>query len=250
VLPTGGSFDVDPHAHAPEARLRELDRNGLERAVVSLPPTMEPTDELVELWHADAVELERLTDGRLVPLAYECADPAFAGAIVAAPSLGRSLTLLTRLEWQAQLLFVHPGPSLPSIPSWRTAGVDYTQQQLDAFAGWLASGVRRWPNLRVVFALLGGGAAFQLERFVRRGLDPRAALGDVWLESSSYGERALELSLQTFGANRVLFGSDAPVDDVAGALSPARRFGDALEHELLVLNPEAALAGRVQQCAA
>jgi hypothetical protein len=54
---------------------------------------------------------------------------------------------------------------------------------------------------------------------------------------SSYGERALELTLQTFGASRLVFGSDAPVDAVEEALRTLRPFGDALEVELLVSNP-------------
>jgi 6-methylsalicylate decarboxylase len=251
VLPIGGSFDIDPRVYAPEVRLDELDRAGLDRAVVSLPPTMEPTPDLVDAWHEGAEALGAASRGRLIPLAYERADPAFIGAIVPAGSLPGARMLLTRLEWQGGLAFVHPGPARPRTPAWRTAGVDYAQQMLDAVAGWLADGLGRWPRLRLVFALLGGGAPFQLERLVRRGLDPdAAALRDVWFETSSYGSRALELSLQTFGASRVLFGSDAPVDRVADALAPVRRFGGALERQLLVTNASAVLGDKEEQWAA
>jgi hypothetical protein len=238
VLPRGGDFDVDASSYEPQARLAELERSGLERALISLPPTSEPTPDLVAVWQEEALALQRQTHGRLVPLAYASADPAYPGAILAAPLLSCSPELLSRLEQQNQFLFVHPTAAPPSRPGWRVAGVGYAQQMLDAYAYWLADGAARWPRLRVVFALLGGGAAFQLERLVRRGLDPAAPHRDnVWFDTSSYGERALELSLQTFGPARLLFGSDAPIDPLAAALAPTRSLGAALETTLLVDNP-------------
>jgi len=250
VLERGGAFDVDPAAYGPEARLAELDRTGLERAVVSLPPTTEPTPDLAEVWHDEALALARATNGRLVPLAYDIALPAFSGAIVPARTFA-STSLLGRLEALGQLAFVHPGPAAPVEPSWRTPGVAYASQMLDAYAWWIAEGARRFPSLRVVFALLGGGAAFQIERFVRRGLDARAPFtANAWFETSSYGERALELSLQTFGAGRLVFGSDAPIDPVADALATVARFGPALELELLVSTPLALLSAERHRWAA
>jgi hypothetical protein len=238
VLPRGGGFQVEPATYSPEARLAELERAGLERAIVSLPPTMEPTPDLVACWHEEALRLAAATGGRLLPLAYGTANPAFPGAIVPAPTLSEATELLTALEQQRQLAFVHPAAAPPSQPAWRTPGVAYTQQMLDAYAYWISTGPTRWPRLRVVFAGLAGGAAFHLERFARRGLDPRTPYpGNIWLETSSYGERALELSLQTFGPSRLVFGSDAPIDGVNAALDPIRSFGSAVENTLLVRNP-------------
>jgi predicted TIM-barrel fold metal-dependent hydrolase len=243
VLPCGGSFSVDPNAHTPERRLGELDDAGLDTAVVSLPPTCEPTADLVEAWHEEALQLEVVTEGRLVPLGYCCARPAFVGAIVPAPLLHRSTKLLEKLQEQNQLAFVHPSASPPLRPAWRTPGVGYTQQMLDSYAWWIAFGAARFPRLQVVFALLAGGAAFQLERFARRGLDADAAfVPNVWFETSSYGEGALELSARTFGAERLLFGSDAPVDRVHTALRPVRALGPALESAMLWSNPRELLA--------
>jgi hypothetical protein len=245
VLPCGGSFSVDPDAHLPERRLAELEDAGLDAAVVSLPPTCEPTADLVEAWHEDALQLEVATEGRLVPLGYCTARPAFVGAIVAAPLLHRSMKLLERLERleeQSQLAFVHPSASPPLRPAWRTPGVGYTQQMLDSYTWWIAFGAARFPTLQIVFALLAGGAAFHLERFARRGLDADTAFApNVWFETSSYGERALELSVRTFGVERMLFGSDAPVDRVQTALGPVRALGPALESATLRSNPHALL---------
>jgi hypothetical protein len=241
VLPQGGEFHLDPDAYAPEQRLAALDRSGLDVAIVSLPPTMEPTPELADPWNDGAQQLAAQSSGRLLPLAYREARPGFLGAIVAATDLldlDSAGTLLDRLQAQQQLLFVHPGPATPSWSGWWASGVAYTTQMQCAYATWVASGAARWPDLRVVFALLAGGAPFQVERLVRRGLDPRAPFApNMWFETSSYGERALELTLQTFGASRLVFGSDAPVDAIRDGLDALRPFGDALEVELLISNP-------------
>ena len=238
VLPRGGSFVVDPDAYAPEARLAELDQAGLDVAVVSLPPTCEPGPDLVEAWHEEALQLEAATGGRLLPLAYGSAEPGFLGAIVSATTLHSSGKLLARLQDRDQLAFVHPCASAPQRPAWRTAGVAYPQQMLEAYAWWIAFGAARFPTLRVVFALLGGGAAFHAERLARRGLDTATAFGPhVWFETSSYGERAIELSVRTLGADRLLFGSDAPMDRVDTALEPIRSLGSSLESAVLRGNP-------------
>ncbi len=254
VLPRGGEFDVDPDAYAPEQRLGGLDRAGLDVAIVSLPPTMEPTPELADLWNERAHELTQDSHGRLLPLAYRDARPRFLGSIVAAPDLLdlRSLTpLLNKLQAQHQLMFVHPGPAVSTSNGWWAPGVDYAAQMQAAYAAWVAHGAWRWPELRVVFALLAGGAPFQVERLVRRGLDSRAPFApNMWFETSSYGERALELTLQTFGAARLLFGSDAPVDPVADALRTLRPFGGALETAVLVSNPSVILSSERRRWAA
>jgi hypothetical protein len=250
TLPRGGTFEVDPDAYGPEARLRELDAHGLERAVVSLPPTSEPTAGLSELWQEEALVVERESRGRLLPLAYRCADRRFVGAIVSAAVLGQGV-VLPQLERNGQFAFVHPDAVVPEARGWHAAGVGYTQQLLNAYAWWLAEGTERHPRLRIAFALLGGGAAFHVERFVRRGLDPRAPFTtNTWFETSSYGSLALELSLQTFGPARLVFGSDAPVDAVGEAHAAAASFGPALEDELLVGSPHALLSRDVDLCAA
>ena len=254
VLPTGGAFELDPSAYAPEARLAELGQAGLDAAVVSLPPTCEPTADVIDAWHAAAPRLAESSNGRLIPLAYRSAQRGFAGAIVAARDLSNLdalAPLLGGLEAADQLLFVHPGPAPVADRGWWAAGVAYVCQMQAAYASWIAAGAVRWPRLRVVFALLGGGAPFQIERLVRRGLAARAPfVPNVWFETSSYGERALELSLQTFGAARLLFGSDAPVDRVSEATRVVARFGPTLADQLVISNPATALGMETRAWAA
>jgi predicted TIM-barrel fold metal-dependent hydrolase len=70
-----------------------------------------------------------------------------------------------------------------------------------------------------------------------RGVTARAAmLPHVWFDTASYGKRALELTMSTFGVERMLFGSDAPVVDPAGALTTVRSFGDAVANALVSEN--------------
>jgi predicted TIM-barrel fold metal-dependent hydrolase len=243
TLSAGGASRVDPLAYAPEARLQELDRNGVELALVSCPPTMELPPELIELWHDGALAAAAESGGRLVPLACGESRAGFAGAIVAGrqlEDLDRLAPLLDDLEAHDRLLFVHPGSARPpaGAPSWWSAGIAYTAELQFGYAAWIAAGAARWPQLRVVFALLAGGAPFQVERLVRRGLDPRILFeSPVWLETSSYGPRALDVTLSTFGPGRLLFGSDGPVDAMAPALATIAGFGAPVERMLTETNP-------------
>lgn len=231
-----GTVEVDVQAHSAPRRLAELDRDGIDVAVVSLQPTLaDPLPaELVDAYHEGILELCERSERRLRPLAAGAALGGFAGACVPAGDLlelERSAPLLDELAHSGRFLFVHPGPARPrnGAPVWWAAGVDYTAQMQAAFAAWLAGGRQRWPKLPVVFAFLAGGAPFQLERLAARGLDMRDALrADVFLETSSYGRRALELCLATYGVRHIVYGSDAPVIDPRWTLSELRTFGDAV----------------------
>jgi predicted TIM-barrel fold metal-dependent hydrolase len=107
-----------------------------------------------------------------------------------------------------------------------------------AYALWLAEGAERWPRLRVVFAILGGGSPIQLERLRSRGVGIRDTLyPNVFFDTSSYGTRALELCLATFGVDCLVYGSDTPVIDSRPTLDAVRSFGDAVEDALCRQNP-------------
>jgi predicted TIM-barrel fold metal-dependent hydrolase len=107
-----------------------------------------------------------------------------------------------------------------------------------AYASWLATGIDRWPDLRVLFAILAGGAPIQLERLHSRGFDVRRALGtNLYLDTASYGRRAFELCLATYGGGRLVFGSDAPVIDATPTLEAIRGFGQAVTDAICTDNP-------------
>lgn len=240
-----GSFPVDLRAHNLGTRLRLLDRHGLDVAVVSLQPTLgwEEAPELCDAYHEGIGELVASSPSRLRAFAAgACLDTGFEGACVSADAVVRGLgTLPAELERAGQVLFVHPGPpSQPpaGAPSWWTAVVDYTAQMQAAYCAWLATDAGRYPGLPVIFSILAGGAPFQLERLAARGGDAHSAQqANVYLETSSYGRRAVELSLEAYGAHRLLFGSDAPVLDPGPGLRALAELGDASFTTMLEENP-------------
>jgi predicted TIM-barrel fold metal-dependent hydrolase len=66
----------------------------------------------------------------------------------------------------------------------------------------------------------------------------RGSLYDtVHFETASYGRRALELCLTTYGVGRILLGSDAPGLDPGPALDAVRGFGDAVLDTVCNKNP-------------
>jgi predicted TIM-barrel fold metal-dependent hydrolase len=152
--------------------------------------------------------------------------------------LGRLPDELTRT---GGVLFVHPGPPEPpaaNAPQWWTPVVDYTAQMQAAFFAWFADGAQRHPGLDVVFAMLAGGAPFQLERLRARGSqEAAAARPGVHLETSSYGSRAMRLCLDAFGPERIVFGSDVPVVDAAVTLEAVAALGDELFSRIRSENP-------------
>jgi 6-methylsalicylate decarboxylase len=248
---------VDPGAHELEARLALLDRWEIDVAVVSLQPTLGLTvlsederSEIAAAYESGILELAKAAPGRIVPLAAGPELDGFAGTCVGAPELmdlERLASKLDELVRREALLFVHPGPARAPMgaPAWWAAVVEYTAQMQAAHAVWLAEGAARWPALRVVFALLAGGAPFQLERLRSRGVSGRDVIHqNVFFETSSYGNRALELCLATFGVSQLVFGTDVPVLDPEPGLDAVRGFGDAVADALCEQNPARLLGSK------
>jgi predicted TIM-barrel fold metal-dependent hydrolase len=245
-----GEWEVDPAAYGLERCLADLERDGIDLAVVSCPPTLgiellpaEESEPLLAAYHAGALEAIAASDGRLRAFAMGEPREGFVGASVSAPALlelGRIASVLDELERSGSVLFVHPGPSgsPDRAPDWWAQVVGYTAQMQAAYASWLATGIDRWPELRVLFAILAGGAPIQLERLRRRGFDVRRALGaKLYLDTASYGRHAFELCLATYGGQALVFGSDAPVIDAKPTLEAVRGFGQAVTDAICTDNP-------------
>jgi hypothetical protein len=242
--------EIDLDAHELDARLALLDRCELDRAVISLPPTLGidrlPEDEAAELFAAyerGILELGLASGGRLIPLAAGAGDERFVGVCIGAPELLDLDTLAPRLDslqHRRAFLFVHPGAGVWAdvSPAWWPAVVGYTAQMQAAYALWLARGAARWPDLKIVFAILAGGGPFQIERLQSRGVPGRELVNEnVFFETASYGHRALDLCLATFGVGQLLYGSDMPVIDPTPTLEAVRGFGDAVADALCDQNP-------------
>ena len=250
-----GRFRFDLAANEVEARLRALDRDGIDVAVLSLQPSIGVEDldapereELVDLWVDGTLELVAASGGRLRAFAPGRVLDGFAGASVPAQAIRDRealAPLLDGLERRSGVLFVHPGPVVPppGAPDWWAGLADYTAQMQAAYFSWLAGGRSRWPSVRVLFAILGGGAPFQLERLAQRGMDVRSTLdANMFLDVATYGSRAIELCIQTFGIDQLVYGSDTPVVESGPTLRAVRGFGESVYRMITDHNAERLLA--------
>jgi predicted TIM-barrel fold metal-dependent hydrolase len=143
--------------------------------------------------------------------------------------------LLTRLEERGAPLFVHPGPVVGSavsgrapaggapaatataaarLPHWWPALTDYVAQMGAAWFAFLHAGRPDHPRLRVLFAMLAGGAPLQLERYAaRRGVPATGPDPLVFYDTSSYGPRMIGAMAAAVGPAQLVYGSDRPVVD-------------------------------------
>jgi hypothetical protein len=176
---------------------------------------------------AGALEIDALLDrgaiGACVPA------EALAGEVL----LGRVSALLERLEAREAALLVHPGPARSSGPSWWPALTDYVAGMQAAWLAWAQWGRPAHPRLKVVFAMLAGGAPLHAERLAARG-GPAHAIHDElsFFDVSSYGPRTVDAMLRVVGVDRLVYGSDAPVIEAVPL-----DLGDSVAHALTEANP-------------
>lgn len=247
-----GRFPYAASADDLSRRLARLDADGVDVAVVSLQPSLGlsllESDEqhaLEQRWIEGIRELAEEADGRLLALGPGRVVEGFPGVCVPAgllDDLDAATPLLDACSDAGSFVFVHPGPARrrPGAPRWWAGIVDYGAEMQGAWFSWLDGGRARWPTLRVVFAMLAGGAPFHLERLALRStLDVRSMLDkNVFLDVSTHGRRAIELCLETFGVEQLVYGSDLPVVDPAPTLRAVRGFGESVERLILSENPE------------
>lgn len=265
VLDGEPDFAVDPADHDVARRQAQASEDGLDLALVSpssplgtewLPP--EEAWPLLDAYHGGALALPT----PFLPWASACLseiDPAQVGkelgrgcvglqlpatALLDARGYERCAPLLDLLETHDRPLFVHPGaapaPAGPA-PAWWPALVPYVQQMHAAWFAFRAFGRPRHPRLRVCFAMLAGLAPLHGERLRARGgdrgtADPAVARGAVdpavFVESSSYGTRAVDATVRVLGVDAVVLGSDRPY---ASPADPG--IGAAAAHAIRATNP-------------
>jgi hypothetical protein len=233
----------EPHcpiaADDPAVRNAQLDEDGVDLALV-LPSTPLGIEALApdvarELLaaHVEGVRAfgSRFARWGAIPLAEP--DPADVDHELDRGAVGLSLPagifrdprdldrvgpLLERLTARGAALFVHPGPNPWSPPApassvdiaWWPALTTYVEQMQRAWLTIVTEGLVQHPQLRVLFALLAGGAPLQAERLAARG-GPVVDPGDARLfyDTSSHGPLALA-GLGVTGA-QLVHGSDRPV---------------------------------------
>ena len=142
--------------------------------------------------------------------------------------------MLEALERRDAPLLVHPGPA-PAAPPRRAGLVGRDDGLRRGDARGLVRLRRLGPagasGLRVCFAMLAGLAPLQRERLTARGGRAGADAG-VFLDVSSYGERAVDAVVREIGVDRLVFGSDRPV------VAPRELWlGDAVRAAIRERNP-------------
>ncbi|GII92736.1 amidohydrolase family protein [Sinosporangium siamense] len=247
-------YEVDPRDHDLDRRLRlnadlALAVVGLSSplGVEHLPP--EDAWPLLDAYHEGAFALPTpfkawaatcLSEPDPVRLAADL-DRGAAGlqvpatAVAGPAGLLRVGPLLSVLEERGLPLFVHPGPAPAQDGGapWWPALVPYVQQMHAAWHAFHAVGRGRHPDLRVCFALLAGLAPLHSERLFTRGGGGRGEVDPhVFVETSSYGPRAIDAVLRELGVDVIVNGSDLPY-----ATAPATGLGPAADHAVRTANP-------------
>jgi len=260
---------VDLDDHDPDRRAALVGADGLDRVLLapSLPLGVEalPASEaepVLAAYHEGVAALPA-PFGAWAAIGLDAPDPAllsgllddgFAGACVAADALAgpagydRLGPVLETLGRRDAPLLIHPGPvaapAPPSAPGWWAALTDYVTAMQTAWYAFAVWGRPAHPGLRVCFAMLAGLAPLHRERLMARG---GRAVPDpgVFLDVSSYGERAVDALLREIGVDQLVFGSDRPVV-AARELS----LGDAVRAALRERNPSRLLGNPTMETTA
>lgn len=247
-----GVFELALEEHEPEVRIARLDRDGIDVAVLSLQPTLGiealpagERDALEETWMAGIADVVGESGGRFRALAPWRSVDGFAGTSVGASALleaGRGADVLREADREGGLVFVHPeseGAVPAGRPAWWNWTAGYTVQMQRAYFAWLGGGREAHPSVRIVFAILAGGAPIQHERLAHRGVHVRTVLDpDTLFETSTYGRRGIELCIETFGVERLVYGSDTPVVDSRPTLHAIEGLGASVARLLQSDNAE------------
>ena len=246
---------VDLADHEPGRRAALAEADGLGRVLIapSVPLGMEAlpardAEPLLEAYHEGVAALPA-PFGAWAAIGVDAPDPAalarllgegFAGACVAADALAgpagydRLGPLLETLERAEAPLLIHPGPAgAPrGAPPWWCALTGYVAAMHTAWYAFAAWGRPVHPRLRVCFAMLAGLAPLHRERLMARGGRAVADPG-VFLDVSSYGDRAVDAVVREIGVDQLVFGSDRPV-----VTPPELSLGDAVRAAIRERNPE------------
>jgi hypothetical protein len=249
-------YHVVPADHDIDRRARQAREDGAEVAIISLSSALgieqlapDEAAPLLDAYHDGALRLpapfrawaaaglsdvdpealDRQLDRGCVGLQLP------ATALLDEPGYARVAPLLEVLDDRELPLFIHPGPAAPArgaVPGWWPALVDYVQQMHAAWYAFRLLGRPRHPRLRVCFAMLAGLAPLHSERFAARAGERSVVDEQCFLETSSYGTRAIDSVVRTLGIDVLVNGSDRPY---AQPVLPD--LGDAVMHALRHSNP-------------
>jgi predicted TIM-barrel fold metal-dependent hydrolase len=260
-------------------RVAALDAAEIDVGVVSLSAALGvealPADQgapLLAAYHEGAADAVAASGGRLRAWAATPLDLPDAGASVVEPLLDEGFVgvsipsealatpagidharlLLELLERRGRPLFVHPGPAPGTAPYARTADVPgwwanlavYPGLSLRALFTWRAHGAAAHPRLRLLFAIMAGGAPFLEERY-RTFADGDGAIDrNVFFDAASCGRLALEHAFATYGLEQIVFGTDIPVIPPGPLVAALTDLGDPVCQAVMERNPTQLFNGR------
>jgi hypothetical protein len=259
-------FQVNPADHDQRRRTAQAARDGVGRVVVGLSSPLgieylapEEAEPLLDAYHDGVAGLGAAFTGWAAACITEIdpgalakqLDRGLAGlqlpATAVSDEAGYRLCapLLGVLAERDLPLFVHPGPAAAAGagPSWWAAVVPYVQQLHAAWFAFRSFGRPAYPRLRVCFAALAGLAPLHGERLAARGGGDPLARGVVdprmFVDTSSYGDRAVDSVVRVLGIDMLVLGSDRPYATLCGDYG----LGDAARYAISVTNPAWLLHG-------
>ena len=260
-------FAVDPADHDVGQRAAQAARDGVGRVIIGLSSPLgieylapKDAEPLLDAYHNGVTELGAPFAGWAAaclaaidaPGLAKQLDRGFAGlqlpatAVADEPGYRWCSPLLDVLAERDLPLFIHPGPvagARAGGPAWWAAVVSYVQQLHAAWFAFRAYGRPAYPRLRVCFTALAGLAPLHGERLAARGGGDPLTRGVVdphmFVETSSYGNRAVDSVLRVLGVDMLVFGSDRPYAQPR----PDLGLGDAARQAIRVTNPARLLHG-------
>lgn len=243
VLHSAGErpYVIDVASEAPERRRALHERDGIEVALIAIssPIGIEalPRHSALELIRAHLDGVAALGPGFVAwgPIALDRPEPADVDELLARGCIGVSVSagalgqpdglieigpVLQRAQERGVPVFIHPGrapgheqrEASLTEPLWWRALTDYVAQMQAAWLTFATVGRREFPELKVLFPMLAGGAPLLTERLERRG-GPAIELRDplTFYDSSSYGPTATDAMAARVGVEQLVYGSDRPV---------------------------------------
>jgi predicted TIM-barrel fold metal-dependent hydrolase len=186
------------------------------------------------------------------------------GAVLAADGFqtpedaARLATLLRAADRLGSHLFIHPGPvvpppermvrSLPGHEAWQRRIVLETQGRLSEAVVTLGlSGLLdAYPGVTVQVANLGGAIPFLVERMDEVARREGAPLPSellrgrrLFVDTASFGPRAIAQAVACFGVEHILLGSDCPIFDAGRAVQAVEAAELDMSAKALVLSGNA-----------
>jgi hypothetical protein len=260
-------FAVNPADHDVGRRAAQAARDGVGRVIIGLSSPLgieylapKDAEPLLDAYHNGVTELGAPFAGWAAaclaaidaPGLAKQLDRGFAGLQLPATAVADESgyrwcsPLLDVLAERDLPLFIHPGPAAGARaggPAWWAAVVSYVQQLHAAWFAFRAYGRPAYPRLQVCFTALAGLAPLHGERLAARGGGDPLTRGVVdphmFVETSSYGNRAVDSVLRVLGVDMLVFGSDRPYAQPR----PDLGLGDAARHAIRVTNPARLLHG-------